>query len=296
METEKQIDLQYIRLVQNVVKNGERRETRNALVYSLFGERLVFYGDGDRFPVLVTKKVSLKNVFEELMWFLRGQTDSRILDNKGVKIWNQNSTKEFILGRGLDYQEGTCGPIYGHQWNHFGAEYNGPNEDYTNQGVNQIDYCIKLIKEDPTSRRILFSAWNPVDLPKMVLPPCHMVFQFYVRGGEFLDGQLYQRSADLMLGVPYNMASYYFLLLMVAHVTGLKAGNLTMCFGDIHVYSNHIDGVKEQVRRSFQVDLANVPRISIKENIVVEDIRGFEMDHFNIDYNPMGPIRMDMVA
>lgn len=278
------MDKQYLELVKKVIDNGELRKTRNSETYSLFGERLVFNKViNNEFPLLNTKKISIKNVFEELMWFLRGQTNSKILSDKGVKIWNANTTREFLDSRNLDYPEGEAGPIYGYQWNNFSGK-----------GINQIDYCIDLIKNDPTSRRILFSAWNPVDLPKMALPPCHIVFQFYVRGGKYLDGQLYQRSADLMLGVPYNIASYYFLLVMVGYITNLEPGNLTLTFGDVHIYTNHMDGAHEQLDRLENKCI--IPTIKVKDGISIKNIRDFELENFNISYEPMPNIIMKMIA
>lgn len=174
-EEEKDNNIQersYLNLVNKILDEGEERTTRNAVVYSLFGERLEFDMSDGTIPILTTKKVSFKNVFYELMFFLKGLTDTKYMEDKGVNIWKGNTTRNFLDSRNLDYKEGVTGPIYGFQWNHFGADYKGPNHNYTNEGINQIDECINMIQNDPTSRRILFSAWNPIDLNKMCLPPC----------------------------------------------------------------------------------------------------------------------------
>ena len=229
------------------------------------------------------------------MFFLRGQTDTKILESKGIKIWKGNTSREFLEQRGLDYEEGDMGPGYGFQWNHFGAEYKGCNVDYKDQGINQINECIRLILEDPTSRRIIFSGWNPLAQPHMALPPCHILFQFYVRSNsdgalEYLDGMLYQRSADLMLGVPYNIASYALVLTLFAKVTCLKPGILKMVFGDVHIYDNHMDGVKTQLER-FPVDF---PKLIVKET---KELREYEYDDLElVGYNPRPFIKMQMTA
>lgn len=283
---------EYLNLVKKIMDNGDIRETRNSKTISLFGEHLEFDLSKGHIPMLTTKKVSLKNVFYELKFFLTGETDTKHLEKVNVNIWKGNTSKEFLDSRNLDYREGVYGPAYGFQWNHFGAEYNGPDEDYTGKGVNQIDECIDMIKNNPTSRRILFSAWNPKDLPKMSLPPCHLMFQFYVRNGKYLDGQLYQRSADIMLGVPYNILSYSLLLIMVARYTGLNPGTLKMCFGDIHIYSEHLVGAVEQLRRNPTA----FPSIDFK-NSPDTPIRGYNLDDITItDYNPQSLIKMKMVA
>ena len=290
-------EAEYIKLVEKVLKTGELRQTRNAKVYSLFGEHLTFNIGPETIPRFTTKNVSFKNVFEELIFFLRGETDSKILEDKGIKIWKGNTTRDFLDSRGLNnYSEGDMGPMYGFQWNHFGANYGGCDKDYTNQGVNQIDNCIDLIKNDPTSRRIMFTALDPTNLDKMVLAPCHTIFQFYVRtdprGGKFLDGQLYQRSADLMLGVPYNVLSYSLLIVMVARFCNLKPGTLKITFGDVHIYEEHLEGAIKQIRRVPD----NPPGLTIKCDRNTP-IRDYELSDFEFNnYNPQPNIKMKMVA
>ena len=290
----------YIDLVRKVINNGEKRETRNSITYSLFGESLEYtltQGNSTlTLPLMVTKKMSFKNIFEELMFFLQGETDSKKLESKGVKIWKGNTSKDFLESRNLNYEEGDMGPMYGFQWNHFGAEYKGCNYDYTNEGFNQIDDCINLIKNDPTSRRILFTALNPGIAHKMVLHPCHVLFQFYVRtdknGTKYLDGQLYQRSADLMLGVPYNIVSYSLLRIMMSNHCELVPGKLKMIFGDIHIYGNHMEGANEQIRRK---PMFPKPLITVKPSSN-KPIRDYVIEDFNLIYEAQPNIKMKMVA
>lgn len=174
------------------------------------------------FPLLTTKRVFWRAVVEELLWFIKGSTNSKELTDKDVHIWDENGSRTFLDSCGFtDREEGDLGPVYGFQWRHFGAKYKDMHTDYTGQGIDQLKEVIHKIKHSPDDRRIIMSAWNPVDIPKMALPPCHTFVQFYVNNGE-LSTQLYQRSADMGLGVPFNIASYSLLIYMIAHVTGLK--------------------------------------------------------------------------
>ena len=183
------------------------------------------------------------------MWFLRGETDSRKLAEKGVHIWDANGSREFLDSRGLtERNEGDLGPVYGFQWRHFGAKYRAMNDDYSGQGFDQLQECIRLIKEEPTSRRIVMSAWNPADLSQMALPPCHMFVQFQVVNGE-LNSLMYQRSCDIGLGVPFNIASYALLTCLIAHNCNLKPGEFIHSMGDVHIYKNHIEPLGKQIQR-----------------------------------------------
>lgn len=200
------------------------------------------------FPLLTTKRVFFRGVGEELLWFIKGCTDAKELQAKKVHIWDSNGTREFLDKNGLfDREEGDLGPVYGFQWRHFGAEYKTCHDDYTGQGIDQLNEIINRIKTNPNDRRIIMSAWNVNDIPKMALPPCHCLVQFYVANGE-LSCQLYQRSADMGLGVPFNIASYALLTYLIAHVTGLKPGDFIHTLGDAHVYSTHVEALKQQVR------------------------------------------------
>jgi thymidylate synthase len=239
----------YLDILDKILKEGIRTETRNGNTLSLFGEKMVFNMDNG-FPLLTTKKMPWKTILRELLWFLSGSTDNKKLNEKNVHIWDGNATKEYMEQRGLDYKEGDLGPIYGFQWKYFGAEYKTCDDNYDGKGINQIEYIINEITNNPSSRRIIMSAWNPPDLDKMALPPCHVMCQFYVNQIEkTLDCQLYQRSGDMFLGVPFNIASYSFLLYIISNITGYKPGKLIHILGDCHIYENHIDQVKEQIQR-----------------------------------------------
>ncbi|TSL34559.1 Thymidylate synthase [Bagarius yarrelli] len=205
-------------ILQNGVKRGDRTGTG---VVSVFGLQ-ARYSLRDQFPLLTTKRVFWKGILEELLWFIKGSTNAKELSEKGVKIWDANGSREFLDKNGFtEREEGDLGPVYGFQWRHFGAEYKDMHTDYSGQGVDQLQKVINTIKSNPEDRRIIMCAWNPKDLPLMALPPCHALCQFYVADGE-LSCQLYQRSGDIGLGVPFNIASYALLTYMIAHITGLK--------------------------------------------------------------------------
>ena len=242
----------YLRLCKKILIEGENRDDRTGVgTLAVFGERLEFSLVKNVIPILTTKKVAVKSVIKELLWFISGSTDSNLLEKDGVKIWKGNTTREFLDKRGLtDLNEGDIGAGYGFQWRHYGAEYKGMQEDYENQGIDQLAEVVSLIKNDPFSRRILFTGWNPVALNRMALPPCHMMAQFFVSSHGTLSCQMYQRSADMFLGVPFNIMSYALLTCLIAHVCDLKPHKLTMCFGDTHIYKNHIDQVMTQLSRT----------------------------------------------
>ena len=205
---------------------------------------------GESFPILTTKDVFWRGVAEELIWFVRGETNAKLLSDKKIKIWDGNASREFLDKQGLtEREEWDLGPVYGFQWRHFGADYTTMHADYTNQGFDQLAEVIKQLKTNPTSRRILMSAWNASDLTKMALPPCHILAQFYVTADNKLSCQMYQRSCDMGLGVPFNIASYSLLTCMLAQVCGLKRGEFIHCLGDAHVYKNHVEPLMEQLKR-----------------------------------------------
>jgi len=211
-------EFQYLDLIREIVNEGSQFDDRTGVgTFALFGKSMRF-DLRQSFPLLTTKTVAWRAVVEELLWFVRGDTNGKNLSSKGVKIWEANGSREFLDSRGLhDREVDDLGPIYGFQWRHFGATYTNMHADYTGQGVDQLQQCIDLIKHNPNDRRILLSAWNPKDLPLMALPPCHMFCQFFVNHGE-LSCSLYQRSADMGLGVPFNIASYSLLTVMMAKV------------------------------------------------------------------------------
>jgi|ERR1051325_2853282 thymidylate synthase len=257
---------QYHQLLRRVLEQGKFKADRTGTgVYSVFGAQTRF-DLAEGFPLLTTKKLHLKSIIYELLWFLKGDTNVRYLNENGVTIWDEWADAEGNLGR-----------IYGAQW----CDWRAPD----GRAINQIDCVIDQIKRDPDSRRLIVTAWNPGELPQMALPPCHALFQFCVQGGE-LSCQLYQRSADLFLGVPFNIASYALLTLMVAQVCDLKAGEFVHTFGDLHLYSNHLEQARLQLGREVR------PRPRMKLNPAVKDIRGFKYEDFElIGYDPHPAIK-----
>ncbi|XP_070076888.1 thymidylate synthase isoform X1 [Equus przewalskii] len=245
----------------------------------------------DEFPLLTTKRVFWKGVLEELLWFIKGSTNANELSCKGVKIWDANGSRDFLDSLGFSArEEGDLGPVYGFQWRHFGAEYKDMDSDYSGQGVDQLQKVINTIKTNPDDRRIILCAWNPKDLPLMALPPCHALCQFYVVNGE-LSCQLYQRSGDMGLGVPFNIASYALLTYMIAHITGLKPGDFVHTLGDAHIYLNHIDPLKTQLQR----EPRPFPKLKILRK--VETIDDFKAEDFQLEgYHPHPTIRMEMAV
>lgn len=284
-------ELQYISLVKELIAYGDERDDRTGIgTRSDFARQLRFTLHR-HFPLLTTKRVWFKGVVEELLWFISGSTNAKKLSERGVRIWEANGSKAFLESRSLGHrEEGDLGPIYGFQWRHSGAKYIDMHTDYTGQGVDQLAECIRLIKEDPMSRRIVMSAWNPSDLNQMVLPPCHMSCQFYVANG-MLSCQMIQRSADMGLGVPFNIASYALLTCMIAHVCGLLPGGLYMQFGDVHVYTNHFEELKIQCDRTPRP----FPKLSFKRTIT--SIDDFTADDIElIDYDPHPAIKLPMAV
>ena len=252
---------QYIDLLQRVLTEGTRKEDRTGTgTLSVFGHQMRFHLD-DGFPLLTTKKLHLKSIIYELLWFLQGDTNVHYLQEHGVRIWNEWAD-----------DNGDLGPIYGYQWRSW------PTTD--GKQIDQIANAVELIKHNPDSRRIMVSAWNVADIESMALPPCHALFQFYVANGK-LSLQLYQRSADIFLGVPFNIASYSLLLMMMAQVTGLQAGDFVHTLGDAHIYLNHIDQVKLQLTR----EPRPLPHMLI--NPEVKDIFSFQYEDFKLEgYDP----------
>lgn len=285
-------ETEYIDLLKDIVKNGESRPNRTGVdTTSVFGRTIRFpFKDG--FPLLTTKRVFWKGVIEELLWFLRGDTSSARLSEKGVRIWEGNTSKEYLEKRGLGgYSEGDCGPVYGYQWRHWNAEYGSCDDSYEGRGIDQIAQVIDSIKNDPYSRRHIISAWNVGQLDEMVLPPCHVLCQFFVSKDGELSCQMYQRSADMFLGVPFNIASYAALTYIIARETDLKPKELIMCFGDAHIYSNHMDAVEEQLQR----EQRKFPTLRISD--AAGSYETLTMDDFIIEgYNPHGTIKAPMAV
>ncbi|OQS06384.1 bifunctional dihydrofolate reductase-thymidylate synthase 2 [Thraustotheca clavata] len=283
-------ELQYLELIDKIILQGNKKGDRTGTgTMSLFGAQMRFSLRNDVFPLLTTKRVFWKGVAEELLWFISGDTNAKTLQDKGIKIWDGNGSREYLDSIGLTHREaGDLGPVYGFQWRHFGAKYVDMHTDYTGQGVDQLADVINKIKNKPDDRRILLSAWNPSDLGLMALPPCHMFCQFYVADGE-LSCQMYQRSADMGLGVPFNIASYALLTRMIAQVCGLKAGDFIHVIGDAHVYLNHIEPLKEQLSRTPR------PFPTLRLNPAKKNIDDFTFEDFTIEnYTPHKTIKMEM--
>ena len=255
-------EFQYLELLENCIHGGgSYRQTRNAATFSTFNKTITF-DLTNGFPLLTTKKVFMRGIFEELMFFLKGNTDSKILEAKGVNIWKPNTTQEFIKSCGLPYEEGDMGPMYGWNWKHFGANYVNKNTDYEGKGFNQIEYAMSLLKNDPFSRRILMTTYNPATAKKGVLYPCHsLVIQFYCnnKGGDekmYVSMNMYQRSVDLACGLPFNIASNALLLHLMCETLNAQVGEekyvphmMNIILGDIHVYEQHVEGVRQQIQR-----------------------------------------------
>ena len=252
---------QYIDLLNHVMTNGTLKNDRTGTgTKSVFGYQMRF-NLADGFPLLTTKKLHLKSIIYELLWFLNGDTNVHYLQEHGVRIWNEWAD-----------ENGELGPVYGAQW----RSWRCPDGKF----IDQIKEAVDTIKNNPDSRRIIVSAWNVADVPNMKLPPCHALFQFYVADGR-LSLQLYQRSADIFLGVPFNIASYALLLMMMAQVTGLEAGEFIHTLGDAHIYTNHFEQVKEQMSREPRA----LPKMTL--NPEVKDLFSFQYEDFTLsDYNP----------
>ena len=248
---------QYLDLMEHVLRRGVKKHDRTGTgTISVFGYQMRF-DLGDGFPLLTTKKLHLKSIVHELLWFLKGDTNIGYLKEHGVKIWDEWAD-----------ERGDLGPVYGAQWRSWPAQ--------DGQTIDQISKVVDQIKRNPDSRRLIVTAWNPAEVDRMALPPCHCLFQFYVAEGR-LSCQLYQRSADIFLGVPFNIASYALLLLMAAQVTGLKAGEFIHSFGDAHLYLNHIEQAEIQLSRAPYA----LPRMHI--NPAVKDIFGFSYEDFRLE-------------
>lgn len=260
---------QYLDLLNRILTEGTVKTDRTGTgTRSVFGHQMRFNLD-DGFPVLTTKKLHLKSIIHELLWFLQGDTNVKYLQDNGVRIWNEWAD-----------ENGELGPVYGHQWRSW--------PDYSGGTIDQIKNVVEQIKHSPDSRRMIVSAWNVAEVEKMALPPCHTLFQFYVADGR-LSLQLYQRSADTFLGVPFNIASYALLLQMMAQVCGLKAGDFVHTTGDTHLYLNHIEQAKLQLTRT--------PRLLpvMKINPDVKDIFSFKYEDFElVGYDPLPHIKAEV--
>jgi len=295
-ETERKVlheEYQYLDLIRHIMENGTWEHGRNGRTQSIFGNMMRFSLKDGKIPILTTKKTAWKTCLKELLWFIRGKTNNNILKEQDVHIWDANAAPSYLASRGLGhYSDGELGPIYGHQWRHFNAKWEG-DDDYSGEGIDQLQNIIDALK-DPTqrtSRRLIMTAWNPCQLDEMALPPCHILCQFNVHNGNQLSCALYQRSADILLGAPFNIASYSFLTHLLAKLSGLEAYEFVYFTGNCHIYEQHIEGAKIQITRN-PYPFPNVSIKQVKENINDVQVEDFELH--NYQHHPQ--IKFQMIA
>lgn len=282
---------QYIALLNNILNEGEKVEGRNGITLTIFGCSMHFNLQNNTMPILTTKKVAWKTVSKELFWFIKGSTNNEILQKQNVKIWNKNASREFLDSRNLQYlKENDLGPVYGHQWRFFNAPYLNCSTDYSGKGIDQLQYIINCLKDpkERYSRRLIMSAWNPQQIDEMALPPCHVLVQFNVIRDE-LSCSLYQRSGDVGLGVPFNIASYSLLTHILAKHCNLVAKDFIYNLGNAHIYDNHIEEMKIQSKRIPY----EFPKINIKNKY--ETIEEYSLEDIEIEnYKSYDTIKMEM--
>jgi thymidylate synthase len=299
---------QYLNLIKQIIDNGTWEEGRNGKTKAIFGNMMRFSLKDGKIPILTTKKTAWKTCLKELLWFIRGETDNKLLQDQGVHIWDGNSSREFLDSRGLThYEVNELGPIYGRQWRHFNSPYitkkdkkfaEGLPENeraYYNieGGVDQLQQIIDALKDPAqrTSRRLIMTAWNPCQLDDMALPPCHILCQFNVHDGNKLSCSMYQRSVDSILGLPFNIASYSFLTHLIAKHCGLEAYEFVHFMGNCHIYENAEDAAKLQIQRGPYP----FPTVSIKQ--IRENINDYQVDDFEINnYQSHEAIKVAMIA
>ncbi len=277
-------EYQYLNLLTDLLNEGTLEEGRNGNVQSAIGAAMHFSLDDGKIPILTTKKTAWKTCLKELLWFIRGKMDNKILNEQKVHIWDGNSTKEFMESRGLShYREGDLGSLYGFQWRYWNAPYEGCDADYSGKGIDQLQNAIDMLK-DPlqrTSRRIIVSAWNPEQVDGGVLPSCHNFFQFSVTQGNKLSCTLTARSQDVFLGEPFNIASYSFLVHLIAKHCDLEPYEFILYAGNCHIYDDHFNQVKEQITRN-PYPFPSLEILNKRENIndyVMEDFKLHDYEH-----------------
>ena len=281
-------ELQYLKLIEDILLKGSFETGRNGNTYSVFGSSMYFSLENNKIPLLTTKQLAWKTCLKELFWFIQGDTNNQTLINQGVHIWDTNSSRSFLDSRGLvDREEHDLGPIYGFQWRHFNAPYINCHTDYTNHGIDQLQYIINHLKsnipEVRNSRRLIMTSWNPCQLNEMALPPCHVIVQFQITRGNKLSCLLYQRSGDVGLGVPFNIASYSFLTHILAHHCNLEAYEFIYTLGNSHIYEDHISQLNNQILRK------PLPFPSIHINNYHKNINDYTMEDIeitNYKYHP----------
>ena len=288
-------DETYFKLAKRVLSSNQERINRTDIsTLSVFGDQISFDIENS-VPLLTTKRVAWKSCIEELLWFMRGDTDANILKEKKVNIWNGNSSRDFLDKVGLTHlDEGDCGANYSFQWRYYGQQYMDCNTKYIKKTkYDQINNIIHLLKTDPYSRRIFLSAWNPVDLDKTVLPPCHVSVQFYVDNDRGLSCHMYQRSCDVFLGLPFNIFSYTVLTYILAKKCDLTPRKLIISLGDVHIYANHIEQIKEQMSRSILV----YPKLVVSDTVVDKEMEDINIDDFElVGYFPHNSIKAPMAV
>jgi len=288
----------YLKLLKDIMTQGTKRPSRSGNTLSLFGNQIEFDLTNDRFPLLTTKKMFVRGIIEELLFFINGHTDSNILSDKKINIWKQNTSREFLNNRNLQhYDEGDMGPMYGWNLRHFGATYVNMHSDYKNKGYDQLANVINLLQTDPTSRRIMMTTFDPSKVDESVLAPCHgIIIQFYV-SDKYLDCKMYQRSVDSALGLPFNIASYAFLMHLLCQITGYVPRRLIMTFGDVHLYESHINEINVQLTRQpnrfpklvihKKYDKTKIAPIGYLEQLKANDIE-------IVNYQSYPPIKLPM--
>lgn len=282
---------QYLQLIRDLLNEGSLENPRNGNTLANIGSAMYFSLENNTIPILTTKKVAVKTCLKELLWFIRGNTDNKLLKNQNVHIWDLNASKEFLESRGLSYEEDDLGPVYGHQWRFFNATYSNCNENYENKGIDQLQTVINNIKNPDTrySRRHVVSAWNPCQIDEMALPPCHVMFQFHVTKGNKLSCTLYQRSGDVGLGVPFNIMSYSALTFLVAKHCDLEPYEFVYYLGNTHIYEDHKEALETQIKRVPY----DFPRMTITNKR--QNINDYELEDFKIeDYKYHETIKMNM--
>lgn len=277
-------EYQYLNLLNDIMNEGTLEEGRNGFTKCVFGSAMHFSLENGKIPILTTKKTAWKTCLKELLWFIRGDTSNKRLNDEGVHIWDGNTTKEFMEARGLShYSDGDIGPMYGYQWRQFNAPYEGCDADYTGKGIDQLQNVIDCLKDPKqrSSRRMVISAWNPCQIDEGVLPPCHVLFQFNVVDGNKLSCCLMQRSYDSVLGAPFNICSYSLLCCLIAKHCDLEPYEFIHYGGNCHIYDDHFDQVKEQLTRT-PYEFPTLEILNKRENIndyVVEDFKLSNYQH-----------------
>ena len=292
-------EYQYLSLLKNIIDFGVKEQGRNGITYTQIGGMMRFSLNDNKIPLMTTKKLAWRVCLKELLWFIRGDTNNDLLQKQNVNIWNANATRDFLDSRGLYHlRENDLGPVYGHQWRFWNAPYSreyGCFEDYRGKGIDQLQNIIDDINKSKitgeTSRRMIMTAWNPEQIDEMALPPCHVLSQFHITEGNKLSCTLYQRSADMGLGVPFNIASYAFLTHILAKHCDLEAKEFIHFIGNAHIYDDHMDVLEEQIEN----EPYEPPNLIISEK--KEKIEDYKFDDFIIEnYNYHKPIKMKMRA